>query len=793
MRLITRQRAALLAALMTLLAAVYMITYSARIEATDTLFMFDAVSSLVDFGDLRLDLTAGERYLNVYNTVPDDLPLLPVDAEPVQIVLAAPLYWLASVVPGVGAVHTVWLFNVLVSALVAGVFALYGVQLGYSDRAAFGGALLLGLATIIWPYSKSFFQEPLTLLSILLTALLLERWRARGYRAWGWALAAGGVLVLSVLSRRSAIIALSVYVVIAAPGVERVFRAWWRRVAFWVLVAAVGGGLYWFTASPEWGVSIPGWQRSFNSAIRGYLFSIGGSIWGTSPVLILAVPGMLWLTWKNRMRYVVAGLTLLLVYAVAFAYLVGGDWFGGLSWPPRFLYPVVPFLMLGVLPVLEFLLHPRRGWRWPVVIASTALVTGYSLWIQFNAVSYWWGGYPELLPPVANGIIEWDGGLNQIRYLRWVLLPQLWGQRPFDFAWVRAGQPWLAAMFAGVAVLAVVGWGLAGRKRWQWGVIVGLPVLWLGAVSVHLTTIYQDDLYLAFSDGLRETAQVIEHELGDDDLLVIGQLGYERYFLNYPLDGVRAVSLPPHPGEQPSPDQPPAVTSANPARLLRPTATQFIETVTGQQERLWVLYDATPFIPWAVRPLEQYMSMHYYPLRSFDLTDEDGLPIRLVEYVTADENAAPLTLRGAASASGLRYGESIALAGYTLPTGNTYAPGDALPISLLWTADAPPSASYVVALHLAQPGVGVFASAEDSPPQAGFAPTDGWTSEQVTWDNRALRLPADIPPGEYVLWLGLYGFDDSGQPQLLPVTGGTTAEDGTLGVLPVTITVQPRE
>ena len=204
-----------------------------------------------------------------------------------------------------------------------------------------------------------------------------------------------------------------------------------------------------------------------------------------------------------------------------------------------------------------------------------------------------------------------------------------------------------------------------------------------------------------------------------------------------------------------------------------------------------MLYDATPFIPWAVRPVERYMALHYYPLRSFDLTGEDGLPVRLVEYVTAAQNTAPLTLQGAEHPAGLRYGDVVQLGGYTLPLGMTYAPGEALPLSLLWVADAPLDESYTVALHLAKPGAGVLASAEDSPPYAGFAPTNTWSAGQPVWDNRALRLPPDTPPGEYVLWVGLYSLGDAGQPQLLTVAGGETAEAGTLGVLPITITVQP--
>src|SRR5690606_26415462 len=99
--------------------------------------------------------------------------LLPtVDNEPMQIFLASGLYALARAIPDLGMVHTVYLFNVLVGALTAGVLLLYAVALGYRERTAVLTALVFGVATIVWPYSKSFFREPLAMFFLLLTGLL---------------------------------------------------------------------------------------------------------------------------------------------------------------------------------------------------------------------------------------------------------------------------------------------------------------------------------------------------------------------------------------------------------------------------------------------------------------------------------------------------------------------------------------------------------------------------------------------------------------------------------------------
>jgi hypothetical protein len=55
-----------------------------------------------------------------------------------------------------------------------------------------------------------------------------------------------------------------------------------------------------------------------------------------------------------------------------------------------------------------------------------------------------------------------------------------------------------------------------------------------------------------------------------------------------------------------------------------------------------------------------------------------------------------------------------------------------------------------------------------------------------------MRLPADLPAGDYRLWVLWYRWQSDGTTVRLPVTGAETRED-TIGVLPTHITIQPRE
>jgi len=146
---------------MSLLISVLLLTYSGRMESSDTRAMLDAISSQFYFGDNLLDQTA-------YYTFPppesNTGALAPVDVEPLQLILATPLFWLADKVPGFGLAHTVWLFNIFMTATAALVLYAYALRLGYDVRVGVVAGLTLAFCTILWPYSKTFFREPLALL-----------------------------------------------------------------------------------------------------------------------------------------------------------------------------------------------------------------------------------------------------------------------------------------------------------------------------------------------------------------------------------------------------------------------------------------------------------------------------------------------------------------------------------------------------------------------------------------------------------------------------------------------------
>ena len=796
-RLLNRQRLALFFALVTCLTAVYMVTYSGRIESGDALYLFDGVGSLVDFGDLKLDISAGTRAPQDFRPV-EPYPLPTGDNEPMQMLLAAPLYWLARELPGIGLAHAVYLLNVLACALTAGVLFLYAVALGYHERTAVLTALVFGIATVVWPYSKSFFREPVAMLFMLLAGLLAERWRTSGFRSLAALLGMVAALVAMLLTKATAALALPGIVLIALPTL----RGANRRVVFGLGLAAVLGAAVFLLLGlfgDELGLGrrynpaarfTTEWREYLPVALHTYLFSIGGSLWAMSPITLLALPGLWLFARHGRLRYALAILAIVLGFAVGYAALSGPLWFGGLSWPPRFLVPVTPYLMLALLPVVDRLTRPRVSRLLALAFAVLLLA---SLWVQLTGVSLRWDDYLAGLPSRARGLLEWGGGLNLFEFIRPVVIPRLWGYLPLDVIWARVDLPmWpasflLLAAISGAALPWLLGWGSHALPRRLAAVSLLLPLAFVGLTGVMLRQVMRDPYYLPDRPGLLPMIDILRAETGPGDILLLSNREYENVFLNLgKLDGARVVGLSKQPGDRPSETQDPVVVAANADVLVDNEALPFIHSLIATRDRIWLLENKGPAFDWAVRPVEQFMAAHYYPLRLIE-TDPPDPTVRLLEYATVDA-PDPYRFLNPETLTGFTFGDSFELTGYTLPLGTHYLAGDVLPISLMWRANAPLPADYTVAWFVRAADGAPVVQGMDSRPRGDFERTSTWAAGMTTWDNRAVVLPDGLAPGEYQLWVKVYARDASFNPVDLPASGGDVL-DGVIAVLPTTIRV----
>ena len=137
------------------------------------------------------------------------------------------------------------------------------------------------------------------------------------------------------------------------------------------------------------------------------------------------------------------------------------------------------------------------------------------------------------------------------------------------------------------------------------------------------------------------------------------------------------------------------------------------------------------------------------PLRDVDLFQTTGSLVEIPPGVRA-----PLPPR----TSEARFGSGISLYGYDW-SGDTFAPGETLFITLYWYAGEPVGADLTAFAHV---GTGLegqpLVAQRDGQPCIGFYPTSRWHPGEIVPDPFAITFPPDTPPGEYDLAIGWYAF-----------------------------------
>jgi hypothetical protein len=138
-----------------------------------------------------------------------------------------------------------------------------------------------------------------------------------------------------------------------------------------------------------------------------------------------------------------------------------------------------------------------------------------------------------------------------------------------------------------------------------------------------------------------------------------------------------------------------------------------------------------------------------------------------------------------ATPSDAQFGERLQFLGFTLkattPDGpGVYRAGGVLPVSLFFDVTEPLSADYSLFLHLCRDCAVPPAAGEDGPPLEGYLPTSTWLPGKPARDDRAITLPADLPPGAYTLLLGIYDPNDPTPAGRLPVRGAGALDAGRL-------------
>lgn len=147
-------------------------------------------------------------------------------------------------------------------------------------------------------------------------------------------------------------------------------------------------------------------------------------------------------------------------------------------------------------------------------------------------------------------------------------------------------------------------------------------------------------------------------------------------------------------------------------------------------------------------------------------TDNGGtaadIPVLVVTLIPTDRNFTPP--ESLAVAVNARFGEQVTLLG--ADGLEPVAAGDELAFTLFWRSDAPFETDYTVFIHLLGADGTPVVIADHLPPRS----TSNWTAGEIIADAVTFTIPADLPPGEYPLEIGLYNAADPAFPRL-PLDG----------------------
>jgi 4-amino-4-deoxy-L-arabinose transferase-like glycosyltransferase len=179
-----------------LVLGIYLVTYVGAFKSNDERAYFSGMDSFLKRGQF----TANQIYwdytaVGVLTTRGDMVP----NYEPGQMVAPIPLYLWGRAL-GASA-QGVLFFDALALSGACSLLFLCFVELGYRRTAALLGSLVFAFATLAWPYSRTFFREPMTTLAYLLAFYALLRYRPPGARRWIWPALAGFALGLAIVTK----------------------------------------------------------------------------------------------------------------------------------------------------------------------------------------------------------------------------------------------------------------------------------------------------------------------------------------------------------------------------------------------------------------------------------------------------------------------------------------------------------------------------------------------------------------------------------------------------------------
>jgi len=369
---------------------IYILTSTGGIASSDGLTMFYVTQSLVERGEVSVpggNTTPG-RDGKLYARSGLGLSLV---AIPFYIAGKAAAALAPANLQGLAAKGLVSLTNAFISAGACLIFFLICIRLGYSRRLAFWLTLGFGVSSYFFPYTKSFLTEPLQTLCFLGAFYGLFVYAQTGSSRG--LIMAGIFSGMGLLTKAAFILNLALlswYFVKVSR--EKSPHRFWRHLFYFVFPILLAGLVTQaynfarfgniFTTGYGREASLAGFSTPLYVGLHGMLFSSGKGFFWFTPLAIMGLFAFPKFTRPYRREAFLFGAVLIvnLLFYAKFK-----SWAGEGSWGPRYLVPLVPFLLLPIGGLLKTGLKKSRYCFFGL------LLSGFL--IQLAGVSIYFGTY----------------------------------------------------------------------------------------------------------------------------------------------------------------------------------------------------------------------------------------------------------------------------------------------------------------------------------------------------------------------------------------------------------------
>jgi hypothetical protein len=372
------------------------------------------VPSVEDLGfNVTYTIYANTALQGQNSSYPSTVPFEPVYTVRSLLLSAAavPFYYLA-IIFSVSPVASIGLlFNSLFISLTATVIFCICVEVYQSKKIAFAVSLIYGVCSFVWPYNSSFWVQPLQgfLLAASAYFILLTSHRNHSYlcnygfrnkeRSFFLAGLGGLALGLSVFAHPTSLVFIPAFLAYSFFSAMR-----HRRWNFILLLVILGIILIFvglinyarFNSFTEFGYGYystlathDGWK-----GLIGLLVSPGVGLIFYFPLAILLPLGAKYLYKKNM------SLFYLCLYIIVANWIYVGtlsfgfepaSWSGGVAWGPRYLVPVMPFMMIILGSVFQKI---KKSYLKILVIGLCFVgfyinLSGVLIWFQYGLMYAW--------------------------------------------------------------------------------------------------------------------------------------------------------------------------------------------------------------------------------------------------------------------------------------------------------------------------------------------------------------------------------------------------------------------